>query len=132
MSWRNTVGLHHLSQRQTLGCQHRCDVGEHLSRLPFDIQRLDLAGGRINRDLPGAKQETLDFDRLRVGADGRRCARRVIDQVHAAREREKRQDATLRGRISPLPTFLAFPFPLPPYAFDVRSATARALLRPLP
>ena len=66
---RYTVVLTTLSRRCAGGAQHGAQVVDDALRLFGDRTAHDLAGGWIERDLSGQKQQRPALNRLRIGGD---------------------------------------------------------------
>ena len=63
--------LHHVGPRRAGRREHLAQIGEHARRLLDDATLHDLAGGRIERDLPRGEEKAARDDRLRIRSDRR-------------------------------------------------------------
>ena len=62
--------FHDVGKRQALVVQNRLHVLQHAFGLRLDIAGDEVAGGRLNGNLPGAEQQVAGADAMVVGADG--------------------------------------------------------------
>src|SRR5205085_1474794 len=86
--------LHDVRERQLLRFQDRRYAVEHAPGLLRDVFRNDLAGLRVERDLPGAKDERTGPDRLGIRPDRRWRVGGGNDLLHPASLAGKRRDTT--------------------------------------
>ena len=69
MSARNTARSHDVRERQAGGGEDRVKILHHAPRLSSDIAFDHRPGRRIERDLPGCKEELPGANSLRIRAD---------------------------------------------------------------